>query len=100
LAHEVHSGLNIKLFQRFREYWGSIDKSSYESGMGVDFIALALNLVRDELISFTQRQLTMFQPRDNYHELLQLSLLFLGADCGATVNILGSWSVSQGPVDG
>jgi hypothetical protein len=76
------------LFQRFREYWGSIDESSYESGMGVDFIALALNLVRDELISFAHRQLTMFQPRDDYQELLQLSLLFLGADCGATVNVL------------
>lgn len=82
------SGPNIKLFQRFREYWGSIDTSMYASGMDVDYIAVVLNPVRDELIHFIQHQLTVFQPRDDYRELLQLSLLFLGAACGADEKIL------------
>ncbi len=82
------SGPNIKLFQRFRDCWCSIDKSTYESGMGVDFIASALNPVRDELINFIQKQLAIFHPRDDYRELLQLSLLFLGANCSPDVNVL------------
>lgn len=81
------SGPNIKLFQRFGEYWGSIDQSSYKSGLDLDSIASALNPVRDDLIHFIRQQLTGFQPRDDYCELLQLSLLFLGAECSANVHI-------------
>src|SRR5678816_2163078 len=54
------SGTNIKLFQRFDEYWGSIDRSDYESVLKVDFIASALNPVRDDLIqSFSAQDLTV-----------------------------------------
>lgn len=81
------SGPIIKLFQRFGEYWGSIDRSSYESGLHVDSIASALNIVRDDLIHFILQQLTKFQPRDDYRELLQLSLLFLGAECSADIHV-------------
>ena len=52
------SGPNIKLFQRFREYWGSVDQSSYESGLDVEFIASVLSPVRDDIIRFIQQQLT------------------------------------------
>src|SRR6218665_3283140 len=81
------SGSKIKLFQRFCEYWSSIDRSSYESGLDVDSIASALMPVRDDLIRFIQRQLTAFHPRDDYRELLQLSLLFLGAEPNGDVHI-------------
>src|SRR5262249_49853891 len=33
--------------------------------------------IRDDLISFIHDQLTKMQPRDDYRELLQVSLLFL-----------------------
>lgn len=81
------TGPNIKLFQRFRENWPSIDRSCYESGLIVESIASVLNPVRDDLIQFILQQLKVFQPRDDYHELLQLSLLFLGAECSADINI-------------
>jgi hypothetical protein len=81
------SGPNIKLFQRFGEYWSSIDRFSYESGLDVDFIASALMPVRHDLIQFIQHQLTEFQPRDDYRELLQLSLLFLGAENSEHIHI-------------
>lgn len=74
------SGPNIKLFERFRQNWESIDRSRFESGMDVDGIASALNPVRNDLILFINNQLTEFQPRDDYRELLQLSLLFLGVE--------------------
>src|SRR6218665_2970575 len=77
------SGSKIKLFQRFFEYWNSIVRSSYESGLDVDSIASALMPV----IRFIQHQLTAFHPRDDYRELLQLSLLFFGAEPNGDVHI-------------
>ena len=76
------SGPNIKLFQRFREYWGSI-----ESGLDVEFVASVLSPVRDDIIRFIQQQLTEFHRRDDYRELLHLSLLFLGADFSGDIHI-------------
>lgn len=74
-------------FKGLGEYWHSIDRSSYESGLKMQSIALVLNFIRDELIQLIQQQLVQFQPRDDYRELLQLSLVFLGADYGADVHI-------------
>ena len=45
-------GPNVKLFQRFGECWSSVDKTRYEIGLDIDFIALALTPVRDGLTSF------------------------------------------------
>ena len=42
-------------------------------------IAAQLVSVREELISFIQGQLNSYHARDDYKELLQLGLLFLGA---------------------
>src|SRR6218665_2499361 len=81
------SGLNMKLFRRFGECWISIYRSSYESGLKVQSIALVLDPIRDELIQFIQQQLDQFQPRDDYREQLQLSLVFLGSVSEAHVHI-------------
>src|SRR6218665_3842655 len=81
------SGPTIKLFHRFGECWSSIYRSSYDLGLNVQSIALVLDPIRDELIQFIQQQLVQFQPRDDYRELLQLSLVFLGAVSEAHVNI-------------
>jgi len=72
------SGPTIKLFERFAKYWGEIDKDHYESGMMDKLIAAQLEPVRDHLVSFIQDQLNNFHARDDYKELLQLALLFLG----------------------
>ena len=89
-------GPNIKLFQRFREYWGSVDQSSYKSGLDVEFIASTLKPVQDDIIRFIRQQLTEFRPRDDYRELLHLSLLFLGADCSTRS---GSWGIPSSSMD-
>ena len=49
-------------------------------------MTLAFMPVRDDFIHFVQHQLIEFQPRDNYRELLQLLLLFLGAKSSGNVN--------------
>ena len=70
------SGPNIKLFQRFGEYWTLFDRFSYESGLDVDFIAPAPMPVRDDLIQFSQHQLIEFQPRDNYLSIFRCHTYF------------------------
>src|ERR1043165_3001327 len=76
LIETASSGPNIKLFQRFAEYWSSIDIQSYESGIADVKIALQFDSDKDDLIVFIHFQLTQFQPCDDYRELLQLRLLF------------------------
>lgn len=36
--------------------------------------------MKDEIINFAKKQLTEYQPRDDYKELLQLSIVFLGGE--------------------
>lgn len=64
-----------------------VEKSRYENGLAVDFIASALTSVMGDIIHFIGHQITEFQPRDDYHELLHSSLLFLGAELSGGINI-------------
>lgn len=75
---ETSSGPQIKLFQRFASAWGSINKDEYEFGISDPSVAAMLEPVKPELLAFIHHQLSVHQPRDDYKELLQLSLLFLG----------------------
>jgi hypothetical protein len=84
---ETSSGPNIKLFQRFADCWTSIDKQSYKSGVADESIALQFESDKDDLVSLIHFQLSQFQPRDDYRELLQLGLLFLGAALPADATI-------------
>lgn len=36
--------------------------------------------MKDEIINFAKKKLTEYQPRDDYKELLQLSIVFLGGE--------------------
>uniref|UniRef100_A0A2S2PCY9 Uncharacterized protein n=1 Tax=Schizaphis graminum TaxID=13262 RepID=A0A2S2PCY9_SCHGA len=72
------SGPNIKIFQRFAEKWNEIDVEKYESGIIEDAVASKLNPQKYVLVKYINDQLATFQPRDDYKELLQLSLIFLG----------------------
>jgi hypothetical protein len=81
------SGPNIQIFQRFSYDWNKIDKSKFESGIIEDTVANELNPHKKILVKFINDQLATFQPRDDYKELLQLSLLFLGDETAKNFNI-------------
>ena len=51
-------------------------------------------LLRNELITFIKQQLLLFQPRDDYEELLLLSSIFLGetTDKGVKIRALGAYN--------
>jgi len=72
------TGPSIKLFERFSQAWNYIDRSKPESSVDDQAVASILGPQMESLIQFFQHQLQEFQPRDDYKELLQLALIFLG----------------------
>lgn len=78
---------NIKLFERFQEAWDSIDHERYKSGMEDDKICGFLLPIRDEMIKFIEAQLSSFQPRNDYRELLLLILIFLDSNSKKHIKI-------------
>jgi len=69
----------ILVFKRFQDQWSSIDQRSYDDASSDDFASTELGDVRSEIISFCEQQFQEQQPRDDYRELLELVLMFLGA---------------------
>lgn len=65
------------IFKRFKERWPFIDKMSFQTA-STDEPGNNVSDVADEMIAFAQNQLTTFQPRDDYRELLELVIIFLG----------------------
>ena len=68
------SGPEIQLFKRFRSKWTALDKSDFTRA-SEDMCTTA-----NEIIAFANNQLELFQPRDDYKELLQLTIVFLGGN--------------------
>jgi hypothetical protein len=72
------SGPNITLFQRFQSFWPNIEVNSYKSGIADQSVHMALQGDIAEMIQFATNQLQNVQPRDDYMELLELVIIFLG----------------------
>lgn len=70
----------VLLFKRFQDEWKNIDQTSYVPGINNEIVRDSLNAVSDDIIQFCKAQLKEKMPRDDYKELLQLTLRFLGED--------------------
>lgn len=73
----ISSGPSVKIFHRFRDTWTKIDKSNFKSGVEDLHVK---NVIGDttEIQEFTIKSLKDMQPREDYKELLQLAVIFLG----------------------
>ncbi|KAL4721447.1 hypothetical protein ACJJTC_007164 [Scirpophaga incertulas] len=71
------SGPDIQLFKRFKNSWDSIDQSDFKT-ITDDAEANILAEVAADRISFAKKQLQVHQPRDDYKEMLNLTIIFLG----------------------
>ncbi|GBP21285.1 hypothetical protein EVAR_11680_1 [Eumeta japonica] len=70
------SGPEILIFKRFRSAWPSIDQRKF-SIVSSDPDALRyVQNIADSTISFAKKQLNDYQPRDDYKELLTLTIIF------------------------
>ena len=69
---QASTGPEIVIFKRFRSKWPALGKSNFctASDEVPDF--------SDDIILYATNQLEQFQPQDDYRELLELTIVFLG----------------------
>ena len=72
------SGPEIQLFKWFQSFWLNINSTDYKTGTDDPKVAAVVQNLTAEVISFSISQLQQTQPRDDYRELLELVILFLG----------------------
>jgi hypothetical protein len=65
------TGPTILLFKRFKDNWKSIDQKQIE--VCQDNISN-----KEDIVHFCMQQLTISQPRDDYRELLEITIIYLG----------------------
>lgn len=83
------SGANVPLFVRFQKSWKNINKSNFKSGMTDDYIKTRLNNHVDNIRRFCTFELQQKIARDDYKELLQLALIFIGDTTNTTFRLPG-----------
>lgn len=71
------NGPIIPLFQRFQKAWPGINRKNFKSALDDPELASFIKPFQHEVLSFASKQLSDFQPRDNYRELLNLVHVFL-----------------------
>ena len=71
-------GCDVPIFKRFQKDWKNIDKTKFKSGIENKKVYEILEPYITHIVSFAQLKLTENQPRDDYRELLELTLFFLG----------------------
>lgn len=67
------------IFIRFQNEWYRIDQTKFRPGIRDPFVNNILNDVKADIIKFCKNELKNKQPRDDYKELLDLTLIFLDA---------------------
>ena len=73
------SSPNIQLFKCFKDNWEFIDQAKYEDASTDEVAASGVEDIQEEMMKFIEGVLTTeTQPRDDYKELMELTLLFLG----------------------
>jgi hypothetical protein len=72
------SGPDVAIFKRFQQSWNLIDQSRYDIADTDETVSLAVAATKPEIIDFVRNQLQETQPRDDYQELLELTMIFLG----------------------
>jgi len=66
------------LFSHFKDFWPHIDQDSFCTAAEDENLAVMIAAWKDDVIMFALGQLEKFQPRDDYCELLELAIIFLG----------------------
>jgi len=76
--YDVSKSPNMELFGHFRDFWPRIDQTSFSTAMDDENLAASVASWKDDVIKFSVALLETFQPRDDYFELLELTIIFLG----------------------
>ena len=71
------TGPAVKMFQNFRTQWHQIDQERYLTCASDNFVQMNVDWLRQETLEYLQNALHEKQPRDDYRELIELSIIFL-----------------------
>ena len=77
----LSSSPDISQFKRFQSTWKLIDRMKFDSMMANDLessITSVFSTCKKQVISFCSNKLQSAQPRDDYRELLELTITVLG----------------------
>ena len=73
------SGPDIPLFCRFKDFWDRIDQSSFDSYDDLNQNSRQwLDNRANDIEQFVLRHMEKAQPRDDYYQLLNLTMVYLG----------------------
>lgn len=78
LCMGTSSAPEVLMFKRFQSHWQFVDQTKFETGINDEEIAGNVADVKETLLEFAMHQLQEKQPRDDYREFLELSVIFLG----------------------
>lgn len=96
LMPTASTGPSIALFQRFQKEWQSIDQNKFKVGLEDEKILTVFENHIDRIHLFCEKVLnSQIQPRDDYRELLLLSLIFIGKIPREKVKFFKPGSVSR-----
>ena len=76
--HDSARSPKLELFSHFRDFWPQIDQAKYRTAMDDKDAAQRVTEIRDDVITFALQQLSTENHRDDYKELLELTVIFLG----------------------
>src|SRR6218665_52598 len=76
--HDVSKSPNIEICPRFKEYWPQIDQERYCTALEDESLASVIAPLKDSVIASAISQLKEFKFRDDYRELLELTIIFFG----------------------
>ncbi|XP_076333078.1 uncharacterized protein LOC143237560 [Tachypleus tridentatus] len=77
LVIETSKSPDITLVLNFRDCWPKSNKTKYITA--VEAMPLRIQPWKDDIIQFYQNLLQSHKPRDDYKELLELAVIFLGS---------------------
>ena len=72
------SGPDVALFKRFQQSWSQIDLHRYEPGIQDGYVSSTIGGDHDHILQFCLDQLQLHHPREDYKELLEFAVIFLG----------------------
>lgn len=77
---QVTNSPDIPMFKKIKENWSTINPKIFMSGYSDQKCQAVLEDKKEEILNFLVSQLQIKQIRDDYRELLELFVLFLGSD--------------------
>lgn len=91
---QVTSSPDIPLFKKFRDNWKNINPSAIEPC--TDFVQQHLcEAIINELVTFFNNELAKAIVRDDYRELIELAIIFLGGDDENKIKIRPPGAIHQ-----